>query len=234
MSLFSNNTPVLIGVYDDELSVTHFTPNNKGKILGRDSLENVHHAGGDPENHPTLPNVMRNTSGHVFLHGSFTFEWEWPEGLIAEKEIDDYIDLVTNIPLPMEYPFTIIKDTNKLIMQLPDANFRIPEWMRQPTPWHPKAPIAKIVSESDESEFVCVTRLNGSYNLYTFEQRTIESNESLVLSRPDCEVCYLMFSDHVAKGSQILLSKKLYKMTSETLEVLNNQINRVRILRYYK
>lgn len=232
MAFFSNYHPTIIGVYDSELYVSHFEPNSNGKVLGRDSLENVHHSGGNPENHPTLSNVIKNTNGHVFLNGSFTFEWEWPEGDVTEQEIDAYLDLVSS--LPASTLFTSEKDTNKVTMTLADANFEIPDWIGQPMPWHPKAPVAKLTATSDESEFVCVSRLNNTFNTYTFEQRTIEPGETLALTRPDCDTCYFMFSNHVLKGSQVLLSKKLYKVTSQSLEITNNQPNRIRILRYYK
>lgn len=232
MAFFSNYHPTIIGIYDNELYVSYFEPNNNGKVLGRDLLDNVHHSGGSPEDHPTLSNIMKNTNGHVFLNGSFRFEWEWSEGNVTEQEIDDYIDLVST--LPSSSLFTVQKDTNKVIMTLADANFEIPDWIGQPMPWHPKAPKVKLTATSDESEFVCVSRLNGTFDTYTFEQRTVEPGETLALARPDCDTCYFMFSDHVLKGSQVLLSKKLYKVTSPTLEITNNQTHRIRILRYYK
>lgn len=232
MAFFSNYHPTIIGVYDNELYVSHFPTNNNGKVLGRDSLENVHHSGGVPEDHPSLSNVIKNTNGHVFLNGSFTFEWEWLEGGVSEQEIDDYLDLIAN--LPISTPFVATKGTDKVTITLADANFPIADWIGQPMPWHPKAPIAKLTATSDESEFVCVSRLNGTFNTYTFEQRTIEPGETLTLTRPDCDTCYFMFSDHVVKGAQVLLSKKLYKVTSQSLEITNNQPQRIRILRYYK
>lgn len=232
MTFFSNFNPTLVGVYDNELSVAHFPPNNSGKVFGRDSLENVQHTGGNPEVHPTLSSVMKNTTGHVFLNGSFKFEWEWPEGDVTEQEIDDYIDLIANLPFASVYAAE--KVANKVRITMTNANFEIPDWSGQPMPWHPKAPVVKLTATSDESEFVCVTRLNGTYTNYTFEQRTIEPGETLALTRPDCDTCYFMFSDHVVKGAQVLMSKKLYKVTSESLEITNNQSNRIRILRYYK
>lgn len=233
MAFFTTyGNPNLIGVYDNELMLSHFLPNNNGKIFGRDSLENVHHSGGVPEDHPTLSNVMKNTNGHVFLNGSFTFEWEWPDGDVTEQEINSYIDLITNSSASTQ--FVASKSTNKVTLTLADANFQITDWTGHPMPWHPKAPAAKLTVTSDESEFVCVSRLNGSYANYTFEQRTIEPGETLTLTRPECDTCYFLFSDHVTKGTQVLISKKLYKVTSESLQIKNNQSNRIRILRYYK
>jgi hypothetical protein len=233
MALFTTyGNPNLIGVYDNELMVSHFLPNNNGKIFGRDSLDNVHHSGGSPEDHPILSNVMKNTNGHVFLNGSFKFEWEWPEGDVTEQEIDDYRDLIANLPFASVY--VVEKATNKVIITMANANFEIPDWSGHPMPWHPKAPFVKLTATSDESEFVCVSRLNGTFDTYTFEQRTIEPGETLTLTRPDCDTCYFMFSGHVLKDTQVLLSKKLYKVTSESLEITNNQSDRIRILRYYK
>ena len=232
MAFFSSFLPQLIGVYDNELVVSYFPANNMGKVLGRTALENVHHLVGSPELHPTLPNIIKNKSGHVFLKGSFSFEWEWPEGNIAEQDLDNYISLVNNMTDLM--PCTIQKGTNKITMIMSDVNYQITDWSAQTPQWHPKAPLCTLTATSNESEFVCVTRLNGTYSNYTFEQRTIEPGETLELVRPDSTTCYLMFSDHVLNETNVLLSKKLYKVTSPVLQITNNQTDRIRIMRYYK
>lgn len=232
MAFFSSFFPQLIGVYDNELVVSYFSPGNNGKVLGRTALENVHHSDGTPESHPTLPNVIKNKSGHVFLKGSFSFEWEWPEGNIAEEELDNYINLVS--AAAGSTPYTLEKSTNKITMTLPDANFQIENWSVPLAQWHPKAPLCTLTATSNESEFVCVTRLSGTYSDYTFEQRTIEAGETIDIERPVSTTCYFMFSDHVLKGTSVLLSKKFYKVTSSTLQITNNQTNRVRVMRYYK
>ena len=234
MAFFSTFNSELLGVYDNEISVTYFSKGNNGKFFGRDALENVHHAGGSPQNHPTLSNVMRNTNGHVFLNGSFVFEWEWDVGGVTEAEMDAYISLVSPDMVNPNITFTKDIANNKLIMTMSDADMQIPSWTGKTVAWHPKAPKAKITVTSDESEFVCVTCLNGTYDDYTFDQITIEPSSSLEITRPDCTVCYVMFSDHVAKDTAVLLGKKMYKVSSPTLNITNDQPNRVRVLRYYK
>jgi hypothetical protein len=234
MAFFANYRPVLIGVYDNELSVSHFQPNNNGKMLGRDTLENMHHSGGQPELHPTLPNIVKNTNGHVFFKGSFVFEWEWNPNEISEEEIDAYINLVAPTIINPNVTFTKDLENNKLTMTMSDADMQVPTWTGKTIEWHPKASKAKLIATSDESEFICVTRLNGIYNDYTFDQITIEPNTSLKLVRPDCTTCYVLFSDHVAKDTSVLLGKKMYKVSSTSLTVTNNQSQRIRVLRYYK
>ena len=232
MSFFSNYNPIILGVYDNELYITYFPPNNNGKVIGRTSLENVHHSGGAPEEHPTLSKVIKNTSGHVFLNGSFTFEWQWPDGDITEQEIDEYIDLVNSTTTPGL--FTVSKDINKIVLALSDANFAIPDWSDQTLPWHPKAPYAKITNTSDVSEYICVTRLNGIYNQYTFDQRTIEPNETIQFDRPIGEKCFILFTGDVTKGVSTLLKHRMYKMTSSSIEVTNTGTERIKVLRYTK
>lgn len=228
MAFFTSMESEVLGLYDNELMITYFPPGNLDGVLGRDSLENVHHSQGSPESHPTLSHVMKNTSGHVYLKGSFEFEWSWPDNDVTEEELDSYIALVGLSPV------TITKGVDKITMALDAADVEITGWTGQLLSWHPKAPVAKVTMTSEESEFICVSRLNGSYHSYTFEQRTVEPGQTIELDRPDCDTCYFMFSDHVLKGSQVLLGKKMYKVTSQSLEITNNQSTRIRILRYYK
>jgi hypothetical protein len=233
MAFFSSMRSELIGVYDNELSVALFTPTT-GQIYGRDSLQNVHHAKGSPEDHPTLPNIIKNTNGHVFFKGSYQFEWEWNSGEVTEVEMDSYIAEVSSAIVNPSVSFTKDVVNNKLIMNMTSADMQVTGWTGQLVQWHPKAPKALIRSLSDDCEFVCVTRLNNTYNEYTFDQTTIEPGQSLEIQRPDCTLCYVMFSDHVVKDTAVLLGKKMYKMSSQTLTVTNNQTERVRVLRYYR
>jgi hypothetical protein len=233
MSFFSNYHPILLGVYDNELLISHFPSNNNGKVLGRDSLENMHHAGGSPELHPTLPNVIKNTNGHIFLAGSFQFEWRWDPADVSEEDVDNYITLLQS-QIPPEA--TIIKDVDNstIMMTLSDSNYYIPQWTGRLIDWHPKVPYAKITNTSDDSEFICVTRLNGAYHEYDFDQITVEPNESLEIARPTCEKCFVVFSGDVAAGQKNLTKYKMYKLTSSSIEITNNGDQRIRVLRYTK
>jgi hypothetical protein len=233
MSFFSNHLPVLLGVYDNELSVSYFPPNNNGKLLGRDALENMHHAGGLPELHPTLSNVIKNTNGHIFVAGSFQFEWRWDPADMTQQDVDAYVSLLES-QLPLGATVTTNHEQNKVLFDLADANYAIPEWTGQLIQWHPKVPYATITNTSDESEFLCVTRLNGTYNEYTFDQRTIEPNETLSFDRPACDKCFVMFTGDVIKGDTVLAKNKLYKVTSTSIEVTNTGTTRVKVLRYTK
>lgn len=235
MSVSSNMIPKILGLYDDELFLSHYESGNNGKFIARDSLSNIHHSGGALEYHPTLANVIKNTNGHVFTGGSFEFEWSWDEGTIPESDVDAYLNLFNSDNINPH--FTMHKDyaNNRIIGNLLVPNDKIDNWTSNYIKWHIAAPRAKCTFTSDGSEIICVTRLNGSFNKYNFDQRTIESNAELTIERPDCEVCYLLFTDHLAKvGSNSLLKGKLYKLTSESIIVNNPSPNRVRILRYYK
>lgn len=234
MAFYSNMIPMLLGVYDEEISVWHYAPSAVGSVLGRDSLNNVHHSGGNPVLHPTLPFIMKNTNGHVFLNGTFKFEWKWEENEFTEDQIDQYIELAT--PFLVNPNSVYIKDipNRTLTLITEDANIEFPDWTGQTMPWHPATSKAQITTQSVDAEFLCVTRLNGTFDQYTFEQRTIEPGESLEIIRPVCDVCYVLFTDHVLKGTDVLISKKMYKMRSDSLTVTNNQQTRIRVLRYYR
>lgn len=236
MTVESNMIPKILGLYDDELLLSHYESGNKNRFISRDSLSNVHHSGGSLEYHPTIPNVIKNTNGHVFVNGSFQFEWEWDSGTISESDVDAYIDLFNSENLNPH--FTLTKDfaNNKIVGNLSVPNDRIDNWVSNYIRWHIAAPRAKCTFTSDESEILCVTRLNGTFNQYKFEQRTIESGQTLEIERPDCNVCYVMFTDLLTKAGtvMVLMSAKMFKLVNPSISVTNNNPYRVRILRYYK
>lgn len=233
MAFFSTFSPELIGVYDEELTVTYFGPNNNGRTIGRDSLENVHHAGGAPQQHPTLNNVIKNTNGHVFIDGSFQFEWRWDPNDVTEADMNAYVSLLES-QIPVGCVITNDVANNKILLDFPDSDYGVPEWSGQLVQWHPKAPYAKITSTSDDAEFVCVTRLNGTYHQYTFEQKTVDANETLEVTRPASDKCFVMFTGDVTKDGVALTKYKLYKLTSSSIQITNTGAKRIKVLRYTK
>lgn len=236
MSVSSNMMPKILGLYDDELLLSHYAPGNKNGFIERDSLSNMHHSSTTLEYHPTLSNVIKNTNGHVFVNGSFQFEWSWDAGAIPEADVDAYLNLFNSENINPH--FTLEKDyaNNRIIGNLLTPNDRIDNWVSMYIRWHIAAPRAKCTFMSDESEIVCVTRLNGSFNKYSFDQKTIEPDVTLEIDRPTCTTCYVLFTDHLYKaGSTTLLMKnKLYKLSSANIGVMNPSNSRIRILRYYK
>lgn len=236
MAFESNIKPKILGIYDDELFVTHFESGNNGKYLMRNSLTNMHHSGGTPEYHPTLSNVVKNTNGHVFVNGSFQFEWSWDPGTISEIDVDSYLNLVNGENINPHFSLEKDYDNNRLLGNLLIPNDRIDNWVSMYIKWHIAAPRAKCTFTSEESEIICVTRLNGSFSKYSFDQKTIEPNETLQIDKPDCEVCYIMFTDHLYKSDStaMLMKNKMYKLTSTSININNPSTSRIRILRYYK
>lgn len=238
MAFFANYKPILIGSYDDELLVSHFPSLNNGKFMGRDSLENVHHAGGSPQLHPSIPNVMRNYLGHVHIKGTFQYVCEWPDGGITEDDIDQYIALIGSYNLPAGQ-WDVIKtgDVNKFIINFSAPIEPITEWslnVAGGVEWFPAAPKMTQYHTSDESEILCVTRLGDMFSRYAYDRRTIEPSEQYTIDRPTCEKCFVIFTEDVSSGTKQLTSKKAYKLTSDSLTITNTSDKRVMIMRYYR
>lgn len=238
MAFFANYQPTLVGVYDNEISITHFQPNNNGKFIGRDSIENAHHSGGYPVFHPTLSNVIKNTVGHVYTHGTYEIVFEWPDGGVTEQEIDQYIALVDSYNLPAGR-WDISKTDNPNIIKVNITNTmpQILEWspnMIGGVEWIPGASKITLYNRSDESEFVCVTRLEDLYSVYSYDCRTVEPNEQYTIDRPESEKCFIVFSEDVSTEAKQLNRFKAYKLTSPTLNITNTSERRVLVMRYYR
>lgn len=235
MAFFSSFLPQLIGIYDNELVVSYFPQGNNGRVLGRTVLDNVHHSNGRPVIHPTLLKVIKNTSGHIYINGTFKVEFEWPVGEITEQDMDDYINLLSqhNVPAGL---FDVTKDVtnNTLVVTMTEPTPTIAVWSDYLVPWLPGAPKVTLTNTSDDSEFLCVTRLNSTHLDFTFDQRTIESGNTLYLDRPACSKCFVIFTKDVSVNGKTLAKYKAYKLTSESLQVTNVGSDRALVLRYYR
>lgn len=238
MAFFANFQPLLVGVYDDEISIAHFRPNNNGKFIGRDSIENAHHGGGYPEFHPTLSNVIKNTVGHVYTHGTYEIVFEWPEGEVTEQEIDQYIALVDSYNLPAgRWDVSKTDKPNVITVTITNTVPQISDWSPNViggVEWIPGAPKITLNNRSDESQYICVTRLGNLYSVYSYDCRTIEPGEQYIVERPESEKCFVVFSEDLAAGEKQLTAFKGYKLTSPTLEITNTSDRRALIMRYYR
>lgn len=231
MAFESNMVAKILGLYEDELLLSQYEPGNSGKYIMRNSIINAHHSNGSPPQHPTLSNVIGCFNGHIFLNGNIKVEWEWEPGQITETEIDNYISEIR--PTIPTYTFTKDIANNKLYADV-TTDWHSNDWINNHIKWQIASPKAKVTLNSDDAELLCVTRLNGSYSKYTFMNRTIEPGETIELLRPETESCFLMFSDPVVSDNKTLKSKRMYKLTSQTLSISNNNAKRVKILRYTK
>jgi len=231
MAFESNITPKILGLYDDELLVSHFEPGNIGKYIMRDSIASAHHSAGALNPHSTLANVVSCFNGQLFLSGNIRAEWEWKSGQISESEVDNYLTTIS--PALTNYTFTKDMANNKLYADI-TTDWQSSEWVDNHIRWQIASPKAKVILNSEDAEMLCVTRLNGSYSRYTFMNRTIESGETITLSRPEVESCFLLFSDSLNSGEKILRSKRMYKFVNATLNVTNNNARRVKIVRFTK
>ena len=235
MAFFSNMRPSMIGAYDDELVIWHYPSGYPNGVIGRDSILDMQHGQRNPERHPDMPKVVKNKTGHVYFAGSFRVEFVWKDGQFEEKEVDDYIALINQFHSPNGY-FDVTKDmaNNKMILRIANTNPSIPEWRGYVIPWLLGTDVVAVYNDSEESEFLCITRLNGTFPLYTFEQRSIEPGETITVERPDCSKCYIIAIKDLMSGEKTLTGKKVYNLVNDTLTLTNNGSERVLILRYYR
>lgn len=231
MAFESNIAPTIIGLYDQELLVSYFPPNNLGSYIKRTELENAHHTLNALNNHPTLSNVVNCFNGHVFLNGNIRVEWEWESNQISESDIDAYLNEIP--PNFSNYTFTKNIAENKLYADI-STNWVSESWINNHLNWQIAAPKAKLILNSEDAAMLCVTRLNGTYSNYTFDNRTIEPNETITITRPDCEKCFLIFSKSLYSNDKELKPLKMYKQVNSSLQVTNQNDSRVKIFRYIK
>lgn len=231
MSFESNIVPKIIGLYDEELFISHFPPNNLGSFIKRNNLQNAHHISTSIIYHPTLNNVVNCFNGHMFLNGNIRVEWEWETGQIPEYDIDNYLQEI-NIP---NYTFTKNLAENKLYADI-SADWISNDWINNHLNWQISAPKAKLILNSSDAEMLCVTRLNNSYLNYNFSNRTISPGEILEIQKPNSHKCYLIFSEIVEnlELNKKLKRLKMYELVSPSIQIKNLQNKYVKVFRFIK
>lgn len=217
-----------LGDYDGEIRVSRgFLEPGQG--VRRDGFDTMIHTGTSLEYHPDQPKVMKARVPNIFIKGAFKFSFMWLDGEFTEQEIDDYTNLI-GPGLPVGTTITKSMASGSLIIQTPEVNTELPDWIDRRMPWLLKSSQASIEAVTN-GELVCFTILNNLYDDYTFQSRTIGAGETVVVDRGDYNVCYNMFTGPVSVNGNTLTAYELYKLSSSSISVQNTGDEMIRVIR---
>ena len=221
-----------IGTYDN-IKVGYASNVVAGTYITRDSLSDMIHSGGNPEQHPEYSFIVKNQNKNHFVKGSWELWWEWAPGQYTEEQIDTYIG-ICSINRP---GLSLSKDmaNNKVIATLSEASIEISEPSQFHLPWSLSTDIAGIKALSDGGEIFCCTFVNGTYNTYTIDSLSVEPNSTKEVAKAG-ELCYIFTTEDLTSTNAVPIQKyTAYKlMYSVSKEFTNSSLDtRARIFRIY-
>lgn len=219
------------GDYDGEFGVAKARL-DPGEGAEREGFDTFIHSGAGMIYHPDQPKIVKTRVPWPLLSGSFRFEFKWEEGEFTEEEIEDYINLVSP---SLDAGTICVKDMagRHLYFDTPEVDVRMPEWENclKRLPWTPYSSYAKIGAVT-EARIVCLVIKNNRFDEYSYEQKTIDVNQTLTVDRAEKEKCFVLFTGPVRTTSgKELVTLEPYSLTSQNIEVENTGSERIRVIR---
>jgi len=97
-----------------------------------------------------------------------------------------------------------------------------------------KSNASKMEAGPGGFSFFCITHVDGNIEEWTREHGDIAPNNYLSIVRPDCEECYILFSEDVINDNGLLNAYNVYKLNSQVTNIQNKSDETCKVLRIYK
>jgi len=214
-------------VYDNNIVVAAAVNQPNGRFMSRsDAASDLPHNFGEIVYHPDYPGLTRSGQNHALTKGSIKIELELePE---ANEEVKaNYISWFNQennlASIGCKYEF----NDNKYTVTY-TTEFTQTKWRDILMTWSMPSSFAKLSVTGDSSDLLCFQRIDGNPDAWTIKYRDIPAGTSAVLEKTG-NICYMIFSEEVTKGSTTLSIYKAYKITSNNIEV--NASNNTKVFR---
>lgn len=224
-----------LGTYSGVLKLGYSDYVTSGCYIQRNTLDaSAHYSSTDPiVYHPNYSFIMENRNLHHFLTGRWELYWEWDLGDFTSEEIDTFIS-VAGIDVNPSVS-SIVKTDTRLTVVHEGITSDLTEWTSVPFPWGLASRSGGLKAVLDGSKIFCCTILNNDYVNHTIRCIDIQPNESFVITKEGLEYTYVVFNKvGLVKDGTALEAFKPYKITSDSITVINTSTEAVRVLRIVK
>ena len=215
---------------DNEMQFSFTNATKNGDFISRTQLIESP----DPkfhQQHETNPKIFKNSMAHVLCSGSFCITQEWTdEDNITTSDLDQFETLIKS-----QVNCEVVKDlTNKKIIVNYNYDGTNESWSEPSFNYLLNVGKAEIKITQDNSDIACVVRVDKNDASWKVRQKDISANATVAIDKPDCELCYTVFTKEVYIGDNKFDKWTTKKQTTSSVNVSNKNAVPVKILQYYK
>jgi len=218
---------------DNEMQFSFTNATKNGDFISRTQLIESP----DPryhQEHETNPKIFKNSMAHAFTSGSFRVtQWWSDEDNITESDLDEFEALIKT-----QINCEVVRDleNKKLIINYTydgtDPNNDT--WSEPSFNYLLNVGKAEIKITQDNSDIACVVRVDKNDAAWKVRQKDIPANATVAIDKPDCELCYTVFTKEVYIGDTKFDKWTTKKQTTSSIDVTNKNDVAVKVLQYYK
>lgn len=203
-------------------------------FVGREGVDEIPHANGNPDDHPTLNKVKRAGSNYILSKGIITVyaDWEGDTDPPSSDDVDAYISHLQsrNFSQPAK---NVVKTDTRLEFDF-TADKEITGGPYEMFDWNIKSSRAGIIIKDPDTYLACILRLGDNPFDWTFSDYIVKAGETLSISKQGTE-CYLFIcGPSFIIGDTILQDKSVKKLTSSNASIQNNGSKTAKIGMLYK
>jgi len=195
---------------DNKFIISFSDSSPVGSKIWRDTLDNTPHAGGNPNEHPTLNNVVKGGLNNILCAGAVTVRYDWSgdDNPPTSSDIDGYISYIqaenANQSSTLE---NIVKTSTSLEFDFV-ADKTVSGGPYSLFPYAPKASKAEYRIRDENTVVVCVLKIGDTPDVWTFVDYNIAAGEELTIDKQGTE-CYLLICSpsFIIGGTEIMVRK---------------------------
>ena len=209
---------------DNKLLVSGAFDMREGDFIGRDTMYEMPHNGGEVVYHPTISGLIRGGENHLMTKGRIRLVYTLDDSVTIEDR-QNYIDYITADQPNVR---AIHEPVSNSIHVFYNISYNQDSFRELPAKYAPVSP-KNHTTFSEGSNLLCFIRIDDEPEAWTVEYRDITDNATI---NKQGGLCYVIFSTAVSVNGNLLVPAKAYKVTSDTLDVTVSE--NTKVVRMYR
>lgn len=218
---------------DDNLQISVTKNAKTGQKVMRESRDEHPHSADGPlaiEKHPDYPYLIKSTNSYFLIEGSVRIRYVWEDGDVFTKD---------NVNEALAYKSKISPHFDKAKITVTDNELKIDytyeseenaDWMMAPIHWEPDTLKASIEIREDDTIILCPMQYAPGW---TFEEADIKVGSNIDCAKQGT-ICYVFFGQECKIGDKVMPRHSIKKLTSDTVNIVNDSSKACRLVRIWK
>lgn len=234
MSAFSDMTWTGQANIEDKFFISFSEGSAIGSVIGRDNLDTVPHANGNPDDHPTLNKVKRAGANYLLSRGRANLYLDWGGDIDPpnSNDVDAFIEHLQSRNYSTRVDNIVKTDTSLTFDLIADKSQTGGPY--DVFDWNLKSNYGKVTVKDSDTYLACILRLGDTPLDWSFNDYIIGAGDTLDISKRGTE-CYLFIcGSSFIIGDNTLADKSLKKLTSSSVLIRNTGSQAAKIGMIYK
>lgn len=182
------------------------------------------------EQNPDYPYLIKSTNSYFLIEGSVRVRYMWEDGDVFTKDnVNETLAYKSRISPHYDDAEITVTD-NELKFDYTYDSKENSDWQMDGIHWEPDCKKASIELRSTDAILLCPMQYVPGW---TFERADIKVGSNIDCAKQGT-TCYVFFGQECKIGEKVIPRHSIKKLTSDTVNIVNNSSKACRLVRIWK